>query len=169
MSVGTGNWGQVLQHLNTLPQSEPFTKEESLTSCSGFSGTARDFNRYVQTYMYTGGTYSAISFGWLCKEPCIPACTGMLWAHLNAVIRSVLFKSGLFCAQISPESEIKCNVGSIVRDAASYCALQETTKAFSLMSFQLKQTSSAILSAVPMPFNPNQTELFVHVASTFNQ
>lgn len=53
--------------------------------------------------------------------------------------KAFYFKLETFFAQISLESESKCNLESIGRDPASYCALHENAKAFSWMPFQLKE------------------------------
>lgn len=53
MGVSAGGWGTFLQHLNILPQNEPFMKESSRTSYNWFSGAARDFYMYVQGCVYT--------------------------------------------------------------------------------------------------------------------
>lgn len=135
MGLNTGIWGKSPQYLNILPQNKTRIKGESLTSCSWFSGTAKDsYVLCARTYAHKRctHTHSVFSFGQLCNEPCIH------WYVLCGTgpakccyTRLSILNQRPFCAQISLESESKCNLESIGRDPASYCALHENAKAFS--------------------------------------
>ena len=93
MGLNTGIWGKFPQYLTILPQNKTRIKEESLTSCSWFSGTAKDsYMLCARIYAHKRCTHTQFSPLDSCAMH--PASTGMFCVEQvlpNAVTQGFLF------------------------------------------------------------------------------
>lgn len=91
MGASAGNWKKFLQYLNTLPQNEPLTKEESLQGCNWFSGSAKDFSPLCAG-MHVHKSYQPNYFLWtVVQRTCIQYVPCDTQVHPNAVTQGFLF------------------------------------------------------------------------------